>query len=217
MVFLYSHHTLHVFCDASRKAFGVVAYAVGSSGHAHLLTARARVTPKNMAAQGEELTVPRLELTALLFGCRLAVHLKESRPKDYAVSYVWTDARSSIDWVRSQKSPYTYVLNRATEIEQLVRDHSLQLMHVECAFNPADLATQPCTVKALLNPRRLWFSGPPWLRDPKSYPSQSTFSLPLFISTCVTSLRVVPYPKFDFSLFKSFSSALRFVRRLLDA
>ena len=28
-------HTLHVFCDASRKAFGVVAYAVVSPGQAH--------------------------------------------------------------------------------------------------------------------------------------------------------------------------------------
>ena len=212
-----SEHTLHVFCDASRKAFGVAAYAVSKEGHAHLLTAKARITPKNLSGKEEDLTIPKLELTALLFGCRLAVHLKQGRPSDYATTYVWTDARSSIDWVRSQKSPYTYVINRAHEIEELVLQHGLKLMHVERQHNPADLAMQPCTVKALRNPNRLWFTGPSWLHEPEAYPSQATFTLPAFISTCSAFTRAVPYPKFDFQRFKSFTSAFQIIRRILSA
>ena len=95
-----------------------------------------------------------------MLGCRLAVHLKEGRPCDYTVTYVWTDEQSSIDWVQSQKSPYTYVINRAHEIEELVPQHALKLMHGERIHNPADLATQPYTIKTLCNPNRLWFTGP---------------------------------------------------------
>ena len=57
-------HTFHVFCDASRKAFGVAAYAVSNPGHAHFLTAKSRATLKNLSGQDEEnLTLHKLELT----------------------------------------------------------------------------------------------------------------------------------------------------------
>ena len=41
-----SSFRLHVFCDASKKGFGVAAYVVADQQRSHLLTGHARVTPK---------------------------------------------------------------------------------------------------------------------------------------------------------------------------
>ncbi|XP_076066924.1 uncharacterized protein LOC143040116 [Oratosquilla oratoria] len=112
-----SHHILHVFCDASQRGFGVAAY-VSREGHVSFLTGRSRVTPKNMAKLSEDLTIPRLELTAILFGSRLAKYLMNLRPSHYHATFVWSDAKSALFWVCSQTSTSTYVLNRAKEVKQ---------------------------------------------------------------------------------------------------
>ncbi|XP_069165053.1 uncharacterized protein [Procambarus clarkii] len=59
---------LHVFCDASGKAYDTVAYLV-SNGQANLLTSKATVAPL------KKRSLPQLELTALLLGVRLAHYL----------------------------------------------------------------------------------------------------------------------------------------------
>ncbi|XP_069186417.1 uncharacterized protein [Procambarus clarkii] len=59
---------LHVFCDASGKAYGTVAYLV-SNGQANYLTSKARVAPL------KKRSLSQLELTALLLGTRLAHYL----------------------------------------------------------------------------------------------------------------------------------------------
>ncbi|XP_076029139.1 uncharacterized protein LOC143017986 [Oratosquilla oratoria] len=125
-----SHHALHIFCDASQRGFWVAAYTVSREGHVSSLTGRSRVAPKSMDKLSEELTIPRLELTSILFGSRLATYLMNLRPSHYHTTFVWSDAKSALFWVRSQTSTSTYVLNRAREIKQLVQDHNLRLRHV---------------------------------------------------------------------------------------
>ena len=51
-------YTLHIFCDASTKAYGAAAYLVSDS-ESLLLTSKVRVAPLKTK------TIPQLELTAL--------------------------------------------------------------------------------------------------------------------------------------------------------
>ncbi|XP_068206195.1 uncharacterized protein [Palaemon carinicauda] len=107
---------LHVFVDASKQAFGVASYVVTIEGKCQLLTAKVRVTPKRMLELDESQSIPKLKLTALLFGCRLAQYLIELRLETYVSTTVWSDAFTALQWVHSRQSTSPYVLNRVEEI-----------------------------------------------------------------------------------------------------
>ncbi|XP_068232105.1 uncharacterized protein [Palaemon carinicauda] len=133
-----SQRALHIFADASKLASGVAAYIVTQEGNSRLLTAKSQVTPKRMLKMDESLTIPKLELTALLLGCRLAKHLSELRPS----VTVWSDASTGLQWVHNSKSNFPYVLNRVEEIIHIKLSCNLNLKHVPTNSNPADLASR---------------------------------------------------------------------------
>lgn len=65
-----SNRDLHIFCDASERAYGSVAYLWTEDGqsevHVSFVLARSRVAPK------KQLSMPRLELSAALTGAQRA-------------------------------------------------------------------------------------------------------------------------------------------------
>ena len=65
----YGSYQLHVFCDASAHAYGAVTYICAENGSLFLMS-RSRVSPIKTK------TIPQLELTAFLLGCRLAKYVK---------------------------------------------------------------------------------------------------------------------------------------------
>ncbi|XP_068240899.1 uncharacterized protein [Palaemon carinicauda] len=99
-----SQPAMHICADASNLTFGLAVYIVTQEGNSRLLTAKAQVTPKCMLEMDESLTFPKLELTALLLGCRLAKHLSELCPGIYASVTVWSDASTALQWVHNSKS-----------------------------------------------------------------------------------------------------------------
>ena len=65
---LHKHSELHVFADASSRAYGAVVYTVNETHKcSDLLISKARVAP----CKEDRLTIPKLELTASLIGARL--------------------------------------------------------------------------------------------------------------------------------------------------
>ena len=105
---------LHVFCDASVKAYGAVAYLV-SEGQSQIVMSKAKVTPLSSR------TLPQLELTAMFVGAQLIRYLSETLKMGWADILLWSDSSISVQWVNNNKSDIIYVRNRVAEIRR-VRD-----------------------------------------------------------------------------------------------
>ena len=95
------HHELHVFFDASRKAFAAVAYLRTTHDDNHVsitfLIGKARVTPM------KRLTITNLELQAATLGSRLATYIKEELNLHIARTFMWTDSTTILDWRLNQR------------------------------------------------------------------------------------------------------------------
>ncbi|XP_047213499.1 uncharacterized protein LOC124863241 [Girardinichthys multiradiatus] len=151
--------TIHVFCDASERAYGSVAYLRSDDGNGQIqvafVAARSRVAPK------KQLSIPRLELCGALTGAQLAsVLLKEFTIKIQEVVY-WTDSTTVLNWLQSDSCSYkVFVGTRVAEIQELsdIRDWR----YVDSASNPADDITRGKTLSQLTGVNR-WNSGPSFL------------------------------------------------------
>ena len=95
---LYEHTELHVFTDASSKAYGAAVYTVNvTHTKSNLLISKARVAP----CRGGRLTIPKLELTASLIGARLINYLNHLH--QYKIIYLWSDSKVAISWITSDR------------------------------------------------------------------------------------------------------------------
>ncbi|XP_037942534.1 uncharacterized protein LOC119675408 [Teleopsis dalmanni] len=147
---------LHIFADASEKAFGAAAYvrAILKDGRiiVRLLCAKSRVAPL------KKQTLPRLELCAAVLAAELSARVKSDlQEKDQPV-FLWTDSEIVLSWVNSQSSSFqTFVANRVARIQTLTL--SEQWRHVRSKDNPADVLSRGLLAKAL-STCALWFQGP---------------------------------------------------------
>ncbi|XP_055840693.1 uncharacterized protein LOC129908306 [Episyrphus balteatus] len=178
---------IHIFSDASQYAFGAVAYArtcddIGNI-FVRFLCAKNRVAPLNNKNQNE-LTIPKLELTAALIAARLLDYLQKNLRVEFNDAYLWTDSKISWFWITgSSKRWKPYIENRVREIRSIC-DVS-QWRHCPGQENPADLVTRGINANALIN-SSLWMSGPDWLKENQSTWPQNDIS----ITTLITSLHV---------------------------
>lgn len=81
---------LHIFCDASKKAYGTVAYArftrTNGSIVTRLVTSRSRVTPLKV------ITIPRLELMACTIGSAMGKRIANEMGISVEMTFYWTDS-----------------------------------------------------------------------------------------------------------------------------
>ncbi|XP_039514870.1 uncharacterized protein LOC120469772 [Pimephales promelas] len=162
------HSSLHVFCDASERAYGAVAYlAVETSGDIHVsfVMARSRVAPKRQQS------IPRLELCAALAGAQLAKLVRDELTLSISQTILWTDSMTVLEWIQSDSCRYkVFVGTRVTEIQELT-DYS-SWRYVNTQDNPADDITRGKTLQSLSKPSR-WSQGPPFLKQsPEHWPKR---------------------------------------------
>ena len=195
---------LHVFADASKQAYGIAAFAVTPSS-SNLLLSKARVAPT------PELTIPKLELTALNMGSKLARNLMSNNSLGFTSCVLWTDSEVTLHWVYGNNSTETYVRNRVKEISQV----GYQIKHVPSNDNPADLVTKGVTPTQLQN-SSLWMHGPPWLLSGQ-YPPQKQFE-PLVINELLVEPTVIEpvLPCLEVSKYSSFFRVLRIMTRVIQ-
>ena len=96
---------IHVFCDASFKAYGSVIYITCGEKSAHVI-ARTRM------ASLKQLTSPRLELMAAVIGSRLLHHILSTIP--VTAVYLWSDSQILLHWLSSNRKLRTFEQNRVS-------------------------------------------------------------------------------------------------------
>ena len=148
---------LHVFVDAFSKAYGAVAYVINPDNNcSNLLVSKAKVAP----CKEDRLTIPKLELTAALTGCRLINHLNSIF--SFTKFFLWSDSKVALSWINSSKElKEVYVANRVAEIQALIISLGITVNYVPTNDSPANLVSRGCTVNKLKTSN--WMHGPAWL------------------------------------------------------
>ena len=131
---------LHIFADASTKAYGAVAY-LRSSNHTAFITAKTRVAPL------KELILPRLELMAAVITSRISVFVIDSLSLQDKPLYLWSDSQIVLYWIKQKKHLASFVSHRVNEIHQLTPTATWGYCPTE--ENPADLLTRGIAAASL--------------------------------------------------------------------
>ncbi|GFW27091.1 integrase catalytic domain-containing protein [Trichonephila clavipes] len=160
---------LHSFADASEKCYGAVIYRRSQSpdgATVKLVTSKSRVAPV------KSVTMPRLELCAVVLLAKLMKRVETALQMKTPPMYLWSDSTIVLAWI--QKEPNllkTFVANRVATIQHLTNTE--QWHHVSSKQNPADLVSRGLDPSSLHN--SLWWNGPTFLAT-KDFPERNTLS-----------------------------------------
>ncbi|XP_026666969.1 uncharacterized protein LOC113463933 [Ceratina calcarata] len=154
---------LHIFCDASTKAYAAVAYwrlaLSDDKFHVSIIAAKARVAPLKVVS------IPRLELQAALLGVRLAKTISDEHDFKISKRAFWSDSKTVLSWIRKDPRDFkVFVANRLGEIRENSKVDEWK--YINTKENPADDGTRSVT-NALQQGSR-WLQGPSFLREPEN-------------------------------------------------
>ncbi|GBN03968.1 hypothetical protein AVEN_20935-1 [Araneus ventricosus] len=161
---------LHGFSDASERAYGAVIY-IRCVTHSGLIQTKL-VCSKSRVAPLKPITVPRLELSAVLLLGRLMHKIVPVLDLPLDKICLWTDSKIVLAWLNMQPHMLkTFVSNRVAKIQSLCSNS--QWRHVSSKCNPADVLSRGADAKDLRD-NDLWWQGPECLlrniTDPEVYP-----------------------------------------------
>lgn len=152
---------LHIFCDASARAYVSIAYLRSRlrSGDFHV----AMVMAKGRVAPLKQISIPRLELQAALIGARIAQKLKENIDLPIAKIVFWSDSKTVLSWIRSDVGRFKpFVAHRISEIGELTQPDEWRW--VPTHLNNADDATRENSIDS-----SRWIHGPDFLRQAEEF------------------------------------------------
>lgn len=160
---------LHGFADASTRAYAAVVYLrvlhSMTNIQISLIAAKTKVAPL------KTVSVPRLELNAVVLLSRLMDWTRNALNLERIPLYGWIDSTIALAWIRQHPAKWNcYVANRVSEVQ--TRLPAMRWNHVRSRDNPSDCASRGMSASEL-TAHDLWWSGPSWLRKPSaSWPIQ---------------------------------------------
>ncbi|GFU98910.1 integrase catalytic domain-containing protein [Trichonephila clavipes] len=203
--------TLHVFCDASKKAYAACVFLrveYEENVFVKLIQAKARVAPL------KDISIPRLELLACVLGTRLAASVKNDLNLPDVRIYYLTDSMTALAWIQRTRDWGVFVSNRVKEIRNLSDVSSWE--HVPSEKNFADILSRGCNAQQLVYLR--WWEGPSWLSESpvqcprsKQVPDEEAVNLELRKSVLVNTAKRIE--EFNWHS-KYFSCYLKVVRMI---
>lgn len=151
---------LHVFSDASEKAYGACVY-VRSTTPTGLVVVRL-LASKSKVAPIKPTTMPRLELCAALLGARLCAKISSSLTLHIDECVFWCDSMIVLGWLASSPTQLKpFVRHRVCEIQEGYSNNSWR--YVPSKENPADLVSRGLSAE-LIGESSLWWTGPTFLK-----------------------------------------------------
>ena len=157
------------FCDASKDAYATAIYLKTideeRKSRVNLIFSRARIAPK------KPLSIPRLELMALLIGVRSLRFISKELGLESTERIIWTDFQCILNWLKGKKPLSVFVKNRITEI---TNKKNVEFRYINTKNNHADLTSKGINSKELKQ-SPLWWNGKEWLKD--DLPSWPTWNL----------------------------------------
>lgn len=160
---------MHVFCDASIKAYATVIYWRLTRSDGYVLIAF--VASKSRVSPLRPISIPRLELQGALLGARLAATIQsEHKIFQSTKRYFWTDSSTVLQWIRSDPRVYKpFVAHRLGELDELTK--TCEWRYLPSKQNVATREDAPALAIS-----DVWFQGPPFLRRQESeWPKNRTF------------------------------------------
>ncbi|XP_074653617.1 uncharacterized protein LOC141907774 [Tubulanus polymorphus] len=157
---------LHVFCDASDKAFGAVAYL--RTQHADGNVRVAFVMSRCRVAPLKKLSIVRLEMQAAVLAVRLADTIRKEISYVIDETIFWSDSEIVLKYIANEtKRFHIFIANRVAEIHD--SSHPNQWRHIPGSLNPADIVSRGATVTELKS--SVWLEGPEFLKlDDTNWP-----------------------------------------------
>ena len=157
-----SAHSLHVFCDASSKAYGACCYlrSVNAEGRisVNLLAAKGRLAPC------KQITIPRMELCAAVEAVKLSNLVTRALTIPVIQVFFWGDSQIVLSYIRNDSKRFrVFVANRISFIRQ--HTSPVDWNFVRGTENPSDVITRGCDANSMPD---TWFRGPDFLHDYRS-------------------------------------------------
>ena len=182
---------LHVFCDASRRAYGAVAYFLNKNSTSFVMS-KNRIAPlKDVNREERELTIPETELMAYLIGTLIAetiIVAMEALGIKLQV-FMWGDNQVAHFWIsKADGHPRQFITNRVKKIRDFNSRRAATWRFVPTDQNPADLLSRGIPL-AEFKTSNLWKNGPIWLSNRKEWPNWSVSQF-----TTTLALHAAPQP-----------------------
>ncbi|GFT39549.1 integrase catalytic domain-containing protein [Trichonephila clavipes] len=151
---------IHIFCDASKLAYGAAAYVKVRKQNevlVNLITSKTRVAPL------KAVTLPRHELLGALVAARLSSRVQEIvRKKKECKVFHSTDSKIVLFWIKGYSKRWKqFVANKVQEISKLTDPDTW--FHCSGQDNPSDFLSRGLSVDTLISNNK-WCSVPAFLR-----------------------------------------------------